>query len=616
MLRKPSLIIYALGLILGCLLLSGYEYLQLTISALSLVGMFFVGHTAIQIAAEVSVIIGVAILLQYFGYCMATSIWLTAAIWLAVVQVVDIFLLRFMDLSLAHIFYAIMQEGWSNFIEILKASTLSLSVYFLALMVVLVLSVLCFGVLFYRLRKTRHYPMRRAHMLLSAIVPLTMVGISLGLGAIEQLLDNSQDGSVLNRHRYLPWPTTTQPTAHMATFAVRPNMAMWECAQLPAPAALVTEDKPPIFIFIAESLRADEVNAQTAPNLTAFGERYYTNSRCYSAANATPLAWLGILTGLQPCRWASKGVVEMDGSPILKSLINAGYSLHLYTASRLEYYEMDRKLFGIDRSLLSSQCECLQETEQPAWLRDQLTLQALSRDIARQETLAGRVHIVFLEGTHFGYSWPLESSPFEPYAQSWQWITAFIDPSAIEAFKNRYRNSIYQLDKEFGKFIAALSELGQLDTAQIVFTGDHGEEFLEQGHIFHASALVKAQVHVPLFAKWNSPPNSAIGADHTMSHIDIMPTLIHAVCGKPLAGTCCDGVSLFSASHPNRATSWRYNFRAAPCELLIHAPEGAVHGRLNKTARAAKSSLLVLDRAVDPSSTLFGGRNPLFFIPE
>ena len=87
------------------------------------------------------------------------------------------------------------------------------------------------------------------------------------------------------------------------------------------------------------------------------------------------------------------------------------------------------------------------------------------------------------------------------------------------------------------------------DEAVIVFTGDHGEEFREEGKLFHASNLNLYQTSVPIYYKLGSKeaPKSQI---RLSSHVDIFPTILHHVDGSDRLAQYFDGQSLLLDQSP------------------------------------------------------------------
>ncbi len=87
-----------------------------------------------------------------------------------------------------------------------------------------------------------------------------------------------------------------------------------------------------------------------------------------------------------------------------------------------------------------------------------------------------------------------------------------------------YDSEIAFTDRHFGRLLANLQELGRYEDSIIIFTADHGEEFMERGWVGHSITLHQEQIHVPLIIKL--PGCRARVIDTPVGLIDIMPTLL------------------------------------------------------------------------------------------
>jgi arylsulfatase A-like enzyme len=89
-----------------------------------------------------------------------------------------------------------------------------------------------------------------------------------------------------------------------------------------------------------------------------------------------------------------------------------------------------------------------------------------------------------------------------------------------------YDGSIRGLDVEIARLQERLRGLGLSDKTLIVFTSDHGEEFLDHGRMFHGQTVYGELTGVPLaFHRPGQVPGGAV-IDETVQNIDIMPTIL------------------------------------------------------------------------------------------
>jgi arylsulfatase A-like enzyme len=89
---------------------------------------------------------------------------------------------------------------------------------------------------------------------------------------------------------------------------------------------------------------------------------------------------------------------------------------------------------------------------------------------------------------------------------------------------------------------------GRYDDAIIIITGDHGEEFKEQGSWFHGTMLNEPQTRVPILIKWpNTAPQGRGPQVDKASHLDLLPTLLDALGADHSLWQGMPGISLL---HP------------------------------------------------------------------
>jgi arylsulfatase A-like enzyme len=91
-----------------------------------------------------------------------------------------------------------------------------------------------------------------------------------------------------------------------------------------------------------------------------------------------------------------------------------------------------------------------------------------------------------------------------------------------------YYASITHIDREVGKTLDLLDELGQRDNTIVVFCSDHGDQMLEHG-LMGKNVFFEESVRVPLMIR--APGVIRHGrTDELVESIDIMPTLLN-LCG-------------------------------------------------------------------------------------
>ncbi len=98
----------------------------------------------------------------------------------------------------------------------------------------------------------------------------------------------------------------------------------------------------------------------------------------------------------------------------------------------------------------------------------------------------------------------------------------------LRPWKAKYAATVRQLDRRLGALLAELRGSGELDRAIVVFTSDHGEEFLEHESWEHGYRLCDHQLHVPLWFRVPGARSAGRRVSEITSLLDVMPTLLGA----------------------------------------------------------------------------------------
>jgi len=76
--------------------------------------------------------------------------------------------------------------------------------------------------------------------------------------------------------------------------------------------------------------------------------------------------------------------------------------------------------------------------------------------------------------------------------------TEHLGPDEIAFLRGRYDGEVLRQDQLVGDLLDGLAARGELAETLVVFTSDHGEEFLEHGELSHQHKLFDVLLHVPL----------------------------------------------------------------------------------------------------------------------
>ncbi|MDE3056259.1 MAG: sulfatase-like hydrolase/transferase [Verrucomicrobiota bacterium] len=325
------------------------------------------------------------------------------------------------------------------------------------------------------------------------------------------------------------------------------------------------KQRPNIYLFIIESLRADCITPHIAPHLFKFKEENNSFDLALSNGNGSHISWFSIFYSEYPFFWNMTHGNE--GSPALRQLREWGYTIRLYSSADLGYYSMESILFGEGNRCLDSIQTFPHPPPQNAAKSDLAALEALQRDLRENpEMREGQCFLIFLDATHFPYAWAEDfSPPFTPYCPATGYFQLFQSSRSIEEIKNRYRNAISYVDSLFGQFVNS-QDLGQ---SIIVVTGDHGEEFFEHGHLFHGSHLTHEQTNIPLYMKLGN--RIAANPPSVVSQMDIFPTIFHYLSGE--VPSYLQGHCILLPNPSPYALIARFHGGRSPIEFCLHNGE-------------------------------------------
>lgn len=99
-----------------------------------------------------------------------------------------------------------------------------------------------------------------------------------------------------------------------------------------------------------------------------------------------------------------------------------------------------------------------------------------------------------------------------------------IGKADIQHLVDLYDDEIAYFDDQFGEFLTALRSSGVLDRSILVVTADHGEEFLEHGHIKHCRGVWNTLTHVPLILRL--PLREPARISRPTELVDLFPTIL------------------------------------------------------------------------------------------
>lgn len=486
-------------------------------------------------------------------------------------RVVDFAIVRLMDVSAWRWIELVFQETFGNFIEMMHAANVNLTA-FMTILSGLVL-ILAFNSFLFKV--THKISLKRSYSFSSKKIIVSTVLSFLTLGSLDVFLYARQAPEDSSKYsKALPWKRTLLDSRfdliEVSGYLKSPQMEVQSLTGMDSK-LFSLERNPDIFLFVVESLRDDFLTESVTPHLSRFREENYRFQSALSNANGTHKSWFSLFYSLYPFYWTKyqPSKWSQGGTP-LTLLKKMGYQINVYASSRLNYYAMDEVLFGKEGKLVDNLYQFRSQMTLSASQTDDMAIEKLCSDVQSSEQKGGRVFIVFLESTHFDYSWPEDKKPLFTSKGKIDYIEMVCNRSNLEDVKNRYRNAVHYVDELFERFESSLKSSHLWDDSVVVFTSDHGEEFNEHGCIFHASSLSLPQLKIPLYMKLGKDSiSSSLDQKRVASQMDIFPTLFHYLTGGNSLEALFEGQSLFGTETKKYTLGTRYNASQAPYEFYI-----------------------------------------------
>lgn len=267
--------------------------------------------------------------------------------------------------------------------------------------------------------------------------------------------------------------------------------------------------------LVSESLRSDMLRPDYMPRTWEFSKKAQKFDQHYSGGNGTRMGMFSQFYGLYGNYWFD--FLFDTRPPLMMELVkNNGYDLMAYTSSRFSYPEFDHTIFA---GFADNQLQSYIEGE--GWERDRKNVTDLIDFVDKAK--APFFSFMFFESAHANYYFPEESVIAPDYLDDFNYITVDVEKD-IELIRNRYINAVHHLDSQIGRVLNALEEQGRLEDTIVIVTGDHGEEFMENGRWGHNSTFSQEQIRVPMLVY---APGLGAGVHSEMtSHLDMPATVL------------------------------------------------------------------------------------------
>ena len=318
------------------------------------------------------------------------------------------------------------------------------------------------------------------------------------------------------------------------------------------------EERPwNVVVLLPDTLRADHLGAygygrDTSPGLDALAAEGVVFESARAQASCTFPSVNSLLTSRDPARFLGRPAGHVgipEEVPTLAGVLAAhGYATAAVSASpivRATPTEVNRE-GGFGRGFRTFDEACLWREAECVNLRAAAVLETLPQpfflylhymdphDPYRPPAGAPRRFAGDYEGEH---AWVAEGDP-NPLAERVYGDGGLdgVDGADVAHLVDLYDDEIAYWDREAARFLAGLDGKGLLERTVVAVVSDHGESFLEAGHLKHCRTLHDREIRTPFVLRLPGPAARGVRVAAPAANLDLVPTLLDAVGIEPPPG--------------------------------------------------------------------------------
>ena len=296
-----------------------------------------------------------------------------------------------------------------------------------------------------------------------------------------------------------------------------------------------TSGPMPIVLIVVDTLRRDHLSCygyprETSPQLDRLAADSVQFLRPVSQAPWTTPSIGALMTSQYPMRLGiedTRSVIHEDEAMLAEVLQAEGYRTHAVISHTFcsEKWGFAQGFETFDESNIRGH---------HATVGEDVSSRAIE---FLDEQPAGEPFFLWLHyfDPHFAYK---EQSGFEfqqappyegpvrsdmPFSQL-RGLRRQLQPKDVAEIHRLYDSEIAYTDRAIGRVLERMRELGLYERSLIIFTGDHGEEFLEHGDIGHTKTVYEEVLAVPLLVK--VPGMAASRVERPVALVDVFPTVL------------------------------------------------------------------------------------------
>lgn len=293
-----------------------------------------------------------------------------------------------------------------------------------------------------------------------------------------------------------------------------------------------------VIVLTVEGLRFDMLDPDIMPNTWKFSRQNLTFTNHYSGGNGSRFGIFSLFYGIHGSYWHN--FLSRRLSPVMMDvMIEKGYDFSILSSTLLTFPEFRKTAFIRVPSFIEDSFATPDMVERDRIIADKLITYASSQ--AKGKPFFS---YLFFNSSHQSYKYPPAFAKFLPVVERDEvnYFSDTEDREKIAMIKNRYKNAVYYIDSLIGRIIASLEAKGLMNRTVLLITGDHGDEFYENGYFGHTSAFGDYQVRTVFVL--HVPGENARSVDRLTSHMDFVPTLMELMGSVTPSESYSQGFSL------------------------------------------------------------------------
>ncbi|MEJ2697082.1 MAG: sulfatase-like hydrolase/transferase [Candidatus Sulfobium sp.] len=304
-------------------------------------------------------------------------------------------------------------------------------------------------------------------------------------------------------------------------------------------------DLPNVVLIAVEGFRFDMLNPSVTPNLWKFGRENVIFTDHYSGGNGSRAGVFSLLYGLQASYWHDF-LIERRSPVLIDSLMSLGYRFKILSATRLTFPEFRKTAFVKIPEDIEDELQAKGGAG-----RDRVLAERFIDFISKGDASRPFFSFMFFNASHQPYAYPKVFEKFTPAAPPEINYVGEVKKANAALLRNRYKNALHYDDSLFGRIFSALREKGVLDNTIVIVTGDHGEEFFEQGYFGHTSSFDDYETKTAFVVHMPGDRYKGMEVRKLTSHLDVVPTIMKALGYTNDPSDYADGIPLFDErEHP------------------------------------------------------------------